>query len=171
MDYACMPRQAGRGDTTGPALLTFRLRVHLAFSRDARRCFGPGPMLPGPLPRPVGRHTRIRAIEHSPDIASSGLQAAVLAYRAELNRFLVARRATPDEAEDILQDLYVNVRSLRIAPVAEPRAYLYRMTANLLADRRRSAARRVVRELAWMDVQLNPEQEVDERPSAEQEVG
>jgi RNA polymerase sigma-70 factor (ECF subfamily) len=107
-------------------------------------------------------------IDTTPDIAVSGLQGAVLKYRAELLRFLTARRATPDEAEDVLQDLYLKVRTLHGAPVAEPRAYLYRMTANLLFDRRRTAARRTIREQHWTESQLGAEQEIDDRPSAEQ---
>jgi RNA polymerase sigma-70 factor (ECF subfamily) len=120
--------------------------------------------------RPVGRLSRAPVINYTPDIAVSGLQGAVLHYRAELLRFLVARRAAADEAEDILQDLYLKVRGLQGGPVAEPRAYLYRMTANLLLDRRRTAARRTVRERHWTDAQLGPEQDLDDRPTAEQEL-
>ena len=91
-------------------------------------------------------------------------------YRAELARFLAARRVPPDEAEDLLQDLYLKVRALESGPIAEPRAYLYRMTANLLFDRRRSAARRTSREKLWTETQLGAEREVDERPSAERQI-
>ncbi|HEY6815240.1 MAG TPA: sigma-70 family RNA polymerase sigma factor [Croceibacterium sp.] len=121
--------------------------------------------------RPRGRLTRAGTIEHSPDIASGGLQAAALAYRAELIRFLGARGVSADEAEDILQDLYVKVCTLRIAPVAEPRAYLYRMTANLLFDRRRAAARRSAREGLWADAGPGLKEQIDEQPTAEQELG
>ena len=136
----------------------------------ARNCPWPPPMLRPRQLRPLGRLSRAPAINYTPDIAISGLQGAVLHYRPELLRFLAARRATADEAEDILQDLYVKVRGLQGGPVAEPRAYLYRMTANLLLDRRRTAARRTVRERHWTDAQLGSEQELDERPTAEQEL-
>lgn len=99
-----------------------------------------------------------------------GLQAALLEYRAELLRFLAARRATPDEAEDVLQDLYLRLRTNESGPIAEPRAWLYKVAANLLFDRRRSAARRASREQIWTEVQLGAEMEVDERPTAEQEL-
>jgi RNA polymerase sigma factor (sigma-70 family) len=92
----------------------------------------------------------------------------VLTYWKELFRFLTARRAPPEEADDILQDLFVRVSTLNSGPVAEPRAYLYKMTANLLFDRRRSAARRTAREALWSEATLGPEQEIDETPSAEQ---
>ncbi len=94
----------------------------------------------------------------------------MLQYRSELLRFLAARRAAPDEAEDVLQDLFVRVRTMETGPIAEPRAYLYKITANLLFDRRRSAARRSAREQVWTEVQLGPEMEIDERPSVEQEM-
>lgn len=108
------------------------------------------------------------SISQDSDIAESGLQAAVLRYRSELLRFLSARRVATDEAEDILQDLYIKVRTQATGPVAEPRAYLYKMTANLLLDRRRAAARRASRERIWVETELGPEQEVDDRPTAEQ---
>lgn len=73
-----------------------------------------------------------------------------------------------DEAEDILQDLYVKLESVPAGPVAEPRAYLYRMAENLLLDRRRSAGRRSGREEAWATSRLGAMREADERPSAEQ---
>lgn len=136
----------------------------------ARNCSWPQPMLGPRHSRPLRRLSRAPVINYTPDIAVSGLQAAVLQYRAELLRFLSARRATADEAEDILQDLYVKVRAQHGGPVAEPRAYLYRMTANLLLDRRRTAARRTVRERHWTDAQLGAEQELDDRPTAEREL-
>lgn len=136
----------------------------------ARNCPWRPPMLGPRRLRPFRRLSRAPAINDMSDIAVSGLQEAVLHYRAELLRFLAARRAAADEAEDILQDLYVKVRGLHAGPVAEPRAYLYRMTANLLMDRRRTAARRTMRERHWTDAQLGAEQELDERPSAEQEL-
>jgi RNA polymerase sigma-70 factor (ECF subfamily) len=114
--------------------------------------------------------TRTGTIEQAQDIASGGLLASVLTYRAELARFLGARRVAPDEAEDILQDLYLKVRTLRAAPIADPRAYLYRMTANLLADRRRSAARRVTREQSWTETQFGREDQADGQPTAEREM-
>jgi len=94
----------------------------------------------------------------------------VLKYRGELLRFLRARRATDEEAEDILQDLFIKVGALHSGPIAEPRAYLYKITANLLFDRRRSAARRARRERLWLDTAQGAEQEIDEAPSIEQEM-
>ena len=97
---------------------------------------------------------RMSAIDRDPDMAIGGLRAALLENRAALLRFLLARRVAADEAEDILQDLFVKLESHPAGPVAEPRAYLYRMAENLLLDRRRSAGRRTGREEAWATAQL-----------------
>jgi RNA polymerase sigma-70 factor (ECF subfamily) len=75
-----------------------------------------------------------------------------------------------DEAEDILQDLFLKLETLRPGPVAEPRAYLHRMAENLLYDRRRTAARRSSREEAWLASQLGAIHEADGRPSAERDL-
>jgi RNA polymerase sigma factor (sigma-70 family) len=84
-----------------------------------------------------------------------------------LIRYLCARKVPLDEAEDILQDLFVKLEGLKPGPVAEPRAYLYRMAENLLYDRRRSAGWRSSREEAWVAAQLGEVREADARPSAE----
>jgi RNA polymerase sigma factor (sigma-70 family) len=85
-----------------------------------------------------------------------------------LHRFLAARRATREEAEDLLQDLFVKLETRTIGPVAEPLAYLCRMADNLLVDHRRSSAWRTLREDAWTAFQFGSG--VDERPTAEQEL-
>jgi RNA polymerase sigma-70 factor (ECF subfamily) len=74
----------------------------------------------------------------------------------------------PEEAEDILQDLVVKLASHGSGPVAEPRAYLYRMAENLLLDRIRSEGRRRGREKAWVAAQSGAALDADDRPSAEQ---
>lgn len=107
------------------------------------------------------------AIEWNPEVASDGLRAAILEHRTALIRYLTARRVPPDEAEDIVHDLYVKLENQPAGPVAEPRAYLYRMAENLLLDRRRSAGRRTSREQAWSTAQRGPARDADDRPSAE----
>jgi RNA polymerase sigma-70 factor (ECF subfamily) len=121
--------------------------------------------------QPIAAMTRKGGpISQNSDRASAGLQSLLLAQRPDLLRFLAARRAAPDEAEDLLQDLFVKLAGQNIGPVAEPRAYLYRMLDNLLLDRRRSAGRRAGREQAWSAAQGGAAPEVDERPSAEREL-
>jgi len=96
------------------------------------------------------------------------LRAALLEHRAALLRYFIARRVPPEEAEDVLQDLVVKLESHASGPVAEPRAYLYRMAENLLLDRIRSDGRRRGREQAWVAAQAGAALDADDRPSAEQ---
>lgn len=103
-------------------------------------------------------------------MAESGLAQLLVTMRQALLRFLAARGASADEAEDILQDLYLKTATLSGGPIAEPRAYLYRMTDNLMLDRRRAALRRVRREQSWMEEQLVGEGEADPHPSPERSL-
>jgi RNA polymerase sigma-70 factor (ECF subfamily) len=96
------------------------------------------------------------------------LRAALIEHRAALLRYFIARRVPPDEAEDVLQDLVVKLQTHPSGPVAEPRAYLYRMAENLLLDRIRSDGRRRGRERAWVEAQAGAALDADDRPSAEQ---
>lgn len=97
---------------------------------------------------------------------AQGLRQIYLAIRPELLRFLVARRAD-DEAEDILQELFLKLDNEPRTPIANPRAYLYRMADNLLLDRRRAARRRVARDEAWVEARSGSHPEVDESPDSE----
>ena len=75
-------------------------------------------------------------------------KALLLSSRAALIRFMRARGAQPDEAEDLVQELYLAVDTRTIGSLADPQAYLFRMANNLLLDRRREALRRTRREVA-----------------------
>ena len=90
--------------------------------------------------------------------------------RPALLRFLIARGARPDEAEDILQDVQVKLLAERIGPVAQQRAYLYSMTNNQFLMHRRTTGRRARREEDWADVNGGGGREADERPSIETEL-
>lgn len=79
------------------------------------------------------------------------LKSLFLASRPALLRFLRARGATADEAEDVVQELYLKLEAQPTGSVAEPRAYLYRMADNLMLDRKRAALRRERREDSWSD--------------------
>lgn len=80
----------------------------------------------------------------------SGIEAVFLANREALIRFVRAR-GVGDEAEDLLQELWLKSSAMPSQPVAEPLAYLYRMANNLMLDRRRSDLRRRRREQDWTD--------------------
>jgi RNA polymerase sigma factor (sigma-70 family) len=84
------------------------------------------------------------------------LKSMFLECRPALLRFLRARGAATDEAEDLLQDLFLKLEVQPTGPIAEPRAYLYRMADNLMLDRQRSAQRRARREGAWLEDSTNP---------------
>jgi RNA polymerase sigma-70 factor (ECF subfamily) len=100
-------------------------------------------------------------------LASGGLVGAFAAARPALLRYLTLRGATADEADDILQEVHLKLLVEKIGPVAEQRAYLYRMTNNHFLGLRRTAGRRARREEDWVEAHSGQEREVDEQPSAE----
>jgi RNA polymerase sigma-70 factor (ECF subfamily) len=83
-------------------------------------------------------------------MTESGLRAIFLAERPMFRRLLVARLGSAEEAEDVLQEVWLKIDQAS-RPVAEPVGYLYRMAANLATDRRRSMMRREMREADWAD--------------------
>jgi RNA polymerase sigma factor (sigma-70 family) len=89
----------------------------------------------------------------------------LMSRRPELLRFLVARRVSADQAEDLLQDMFEKLRTRSIGPVAQPRAYLYRMLNNLVLDMRRAAGRQAGRDANWANVQGGDVLGMDDRPS------
>ena len=70
-----------------------------------------------------------------------GLQDVFVAHRPALVRFLRARGAG-EEAEDLVQDLWLKLCAGPTGPVDDALAYLYRMADNLMIDRYRARARR-----------------------------
>ncbi len=60
-----------------------------------------------------------------------GLEALYSVYRADLLRFLIARTGDSGEAEEILQEIWIRIRQVATPPIANGRAYLYRMALNL----------------------------------------
>jgi len=99
-------------------------------------------------------------------MVASGLSAVLIANRGPLLRFLRARGAGED-GEDILQELWLKVDRLEAeGPIADPRAYLFRMADNLMHDRVRASMRRANREHAWTEAGFDPAGQ-DETPSAE----
>lgn len=89
-------------------------------------------------------------------MAEGGLTAIFLAQRPMLLRLFTARLGNRDEAEDLLQDMWLKVDGMSDRPIAEPAAFLYRVAANLATDKRIASGRRVARDTAW----------ADDRPSA-----
>ncbi|MBC2664033.1 RNA polymerase sigma factor [Novosphingobium flavum] len=83
----------------------------------------------------------------------AGIAAIFLANRAMVRRLLLARGIGADEADEVLQDMWVRIEQSRIGPVADPLSYLMRMATNLATDRRIAGQRRLVREDAWTSLQ------------------
>ena len=59
-------------------------------------------------------------------VAEGGLKAIFLAQRPALLRLLVARLGNREDAEDVLQDMWLRIDRLADQPVAQPAAFLYR---------------------------------------------
>ena len=93
------------------------------------------------------------------------LQQVYLAMRPMLLRLLLARQAG-EEAEDILQELYLKLERPPRGPIGDAPAYLYRMAENLLLDRRRSKARAMRRDQAWLSTH-RAAGDADDAPDAE----
>jgi RNA polymerase sigma-70 factor (ECF subfamily) len=99
-------------------------------------------------------------------MSGHGLEAVFLNNRATLLRFLAARGAG-DDAEDLLQELWMKASTAQTGPIANPLAYLYRMADNLMLDRRRETQRRMRRDDAWNEAASGAMPGVSEQPSAE----
>ena len=101
-----------------------------------------------------------------------GLAALFVAQREELRRFLIARCGSIADAEDHLQDLWIRLESLAVGPIANGRAYLFRMANNLVLDSLRGRTRAMRRDLNWLEadgnIEATPENRIDPAPTAEQ---
>ncbi len=99
-------------------------------------------------------------------MTDNGLEAVFMANRAQITRFVRARGAAED-AEDIVQEVWIKAMGAPTGPIADPLPYLYRMADNLLLDRRRSQHRRARRELAYDTLDDRPAPGVSAAPSAD----
>jgi len=93
-----------------------------------------------------------------------GLVALVGVYRADLRAFLRARCADDSEAEDVLQELWLKVAKLPAGPIANGRAYLFRVANNLVLDRLRARHRAMRRDRAWLEERAGAGAAIAERP-------
>ncbi len=101
--------------------------------------------------------------------SSAGLEAAFLAHRERLLRFLAARGAG-DAAEDLLQELWLKIAAGRTGPVASPLSYLFRVADTLMIDRYRSARQAERREHAWSEAHDGASPGVSDAPSVERHL-
>lgn len=96
-----------------------------------------------------------------------GMKQLLLEMSTELRRFALARQCDPAEVDDLLQDLYIKLDQGRTGPVANPRAYLFQMTNNLILDRRRARRRQARRDDDWARSSFG--QDLAEAPAASPE--
>jgi RNA polymerase sigma-70 factor (ECF subfamily) len=80
----------------------------------------------------------------------SSLEEVFLDERVRLLAFL-RRIGAGEDAEDILHDAWIRIRSLDRPMPAEAISYLYRTLHNLVIDRRRSSRRLVHRDTHWAE--------------------
>ena len=102
---------------------------------------------------------------------TQGIEALYRLHRAELVRFLIARTGNPDDAEEIVQEVWIRLKRGATSPVSNGRSYLFKMAQNLVVDRLREKQRRMRRERIWFDNLVGPgskEYPVDRTPNAEQ---
>jgi len=106
--------------------------------------------------------------------AAGGLLSLLEVHRPELLRFLMARCGDADEAQDLLQDLWLKLSETRIGPVANGRSYLFRMANNLVLDRRRTQQRAMSRDRNWIGEQhgyaVAAEERVDDAQPADDRI-
>jgi len=104
--------------------------------------------------------------------AGHDLVAAYLEQRDALRRFFRARLGAQADVEDLLQDLYLKVSAATGQDVRDPRAWLYRLSSNLMMDRLRSGRRATARDGAWRQVShaVGPSEDLHDAPDAEQVV-
>ena len=82
------------------------------------------------------------------DTPPSPLLAFYLSKREDLLRFFALRTSSANEAEDIVQEIYLKITKSDEAP-EHPAAYLYRLGANVMIDRARARRRSLARDDAY----------------------
>ncbi len=100
---------------------------------------------------------------------SRGLEAVFFENREPLLRFLRARGAG-DQAEDLVQDVWLRAAGSAVGPIANPRAYLFRVAHNLMIDIHRADTQRIQREHHWSDTRGTSDAGVSDEPSIEQSL-
>ncbi|MEI6281622.1 MAG: RNA polymerase sigma factor [Alphaproteobacteria bacterium] len=87
-----------------------------------------------------------------PDTAPSEIIALYLERRASLVRLFAAKLGSAAAAEDLVQDIYLKLATLKLSTVVHnPMALLYQIGSNLMLDRLRQQKRGLARDTAWRD--------------------
>lgn len=81
---------------------------------------------------------------HVLQFPSNSFARLITQHRAELSRFIVRKLGTDIATEDILQDAYVRLTHYQaIDNIDNPRAFVFRIVANLVIDYQRLSANRM----------------------------
>ncbi|WP_157083216.1 RNA polymerase sigma factor [Novosphingobium lentum] len=99
-----------------------------------------------------------------PDPDRSGLARLFELHRGEVRRFLVARCGSPEDADDLLQDMWVRIAATTVGPIGNGRAYLFRIANNLVLDAARARQRAMRRDRGWVEADGEFDDAIDERP-------
>lgn len=100
---------------------------------------------------------------------SQGLKAVFYENREPLLRFLRARGAA-DQSEDLVQEVWIRASASAGGPIANPRAYLFRVAHNLMIDSHRADTQRIQREKHYSDAGGHADVGVSAEPSIEQSL-
>ncbi len=100
---------------------------------------------------------------------ASGLATLLETHSPELRRFLAARCGDADLAEDLFQELWIKATARgdgegTNGPIANGRAYLFRMANNLVLDHVRGTRRAMARDRLWIADGESDFPAIEERP-------
>ena len=84
-----------------------------------------------------------------PNPPPSRLTALYLAKRADLVRFFASRTSSAEEAEDIVQEIFLKLAGVDDRGIENLGGYLYRLGSNVMLDRARTRRRSIVRDDAF----------------------
>ncbi len=90
--------------------------------------------------------------EASCDDGRALLLALYLEKRPNLVRMFAAKLGTAAAAEDLVQDIYLRITTLKEGAIGNPMGLLYQIGSNLMLDRLRAGSRGLARETAWRDI-------------------
>lgn len=103
-------------------------------------------------------------------VSEPNLADVLLEHRPRFLRFLAARLDGPEDAEDVLQDVWMKLANTRPAgPIGDSVAYIFRVVDNAARDRKRTAARRRAINERWTTPEGESGVEV-ESPATPEEI-
>lgn len=97
---------------------------------------------------------------------SQGLKAIFVENFESLRRFLRARGAG-EQADDLVQEIWIRAAAITDGPIADPRSYLFRIAHNLMIDNHRADRQRIQREQNWSDAFVPDDAGASLEPSVE----